>query len=156
VIAGDGPFRSEYEQKAHRLGIARNVSFIGLIQDPLGEGLYESCDIACQVSRWEEAFGLTIAEAMACGRPVVGTRVGGIPEIIADGVSGYLVDRGDVAAIAENIICLAKDPMRRASFGQAGRDICIMNFDLMKNVASLVRFYLSCFDDSISSEYEKS
>ena len=85
------------------------MTFSGQVQDPLGEGLYGASDIVCQVSRWEEAFGLTIAEAMASARPVIATRVGGIPELVAHGEYGYLVERGDYADLADKIVLLAED-----------------------------------------------
>jgi glycosyltransferase involved in cell wall biosynthesis len=138
VFAGDGPRRPEYERVAEQLGISANVSFLGEVKDPLGEGLYASCDIVCQVSRWEEAFGLTIAEAMASQKPVIATRVGGIPEIVEDGKSGFLIERGDTRALAEKILLLADAPGLRESMGQAGRGICREKFDLRKNVAMLI------------------
>lgn len=141
VFAGDGPCRREYEQKARQLGIDRSVTFTGVVTDPLGEGLFAAADIVCQPSRWQEAFGLTIAEAMASGRPVIGTRVGAIPELIVDGETGYLVDRGDVAAIAERIVTLAHDTPLRESLGQAGQRRCQRRFGLTANVAALVKEY---------------
>ena len=74
ILAGEGPQRQEYERMAAELGISGRVTFTGRVRDPLGEGFWAACDIACQVSRWQEAFGLTIAEAMAAGRPLIGTR----------------------------------------------------------------------------------
>ena len=93
VLAGDGSSRDQYVQLVERLGLADHVTFTGLVQDPMGDGLFDAADIVCQVSRWQEAFGLTIAEAMSAAKPVIGTRVGGIPELICDGQTGYLVDR---------------------------------------------------------------
>jgi len=141
LIVGDGPCRGDYERIAEELGIAKNVSFLGVVNDPLGEGLYAACDIVCQVSRWEEAFGLTIAEAMASERPVIATRVGGIPELVQDGETGYLVERGDCDALAERILRLAQDANLRESLGQTGRKVCRSEFDLTRNVATLIRHY---------------
>jgi glycosyltransferase involved in cell wall biosynthesis len=141
LLAGDGPHREEFEQLAIQLGISSQVTFSGRIRDPLGDGLWAACDIACQVSRWQEAFGLTIAEAMAAGKPLIGTRTGAIPELIEDGISGLLVEPGNAAAIAEKILSLTGDPRRKCEFGQAGRRICQEKFDLRKNVATLIRHY---------------
>ena len=110
LLAGDGPQRQEYERLAVQLGISAQVTFTGRVRDPLGEGLWAACDIACQVSRWQEAFGLTIAEAMASGKPVIGTRTGAIPELIDNRRSGFLVEPGDSVALAEKISLLARDP----------------------------------------------
>jgi glycosyltransferase involved in cell wall biosynthesis len=141
IFAGEGRCRQEYEQTAERLGLGPHVTFTGRLQDPMAEGAFAAADIVCQVSRWEEAFGWTIAEAMASGKPLVATRVGGIPEVVADGKSGYLVDRGDVAAMAEKILSLAAAPALCASLGETGRQICETKFDMKKNVAALIRFY---------------
>jgi len=141
VVAGDGPLRHEYERTAERLGISGNVSFAGVVGDPLREGLYAACDIACQLSRWEEAFGLVIAEAMASRRPVIATRVCGIPEVVQDGESGYLVERGDCDVAAKRILCLAGDPRLRESLGKKGGEACRLRFDLSRNVAAVIHHY---------------
>lgn len=141
VLAGDGPLRGELESLARSLGIAGHVSFTGVVGDPLAEGLFAAADVCCQVSQWEEAFGLAIAEAMATGRPMIGTRVGGIPELIDDGVNGYLVNRGDVAGIAERMLQLVADPGVRAAMGERGRQICSQRFDVRHNVTSLLDKY---------------
>jgi glycosyltransferase involved in cell wall biosynthesis len=141
VLAGEGPQRHDLEQLAHDSGIASNVTFTGRIEDPLGEGLYAASDLVCQVSRWEEAFGLTIAEAMASKRPVIATRVGAIPELVDDGQSGCLVDRDDQAGLADRILLLAEDTKLREAMGKAGSEICRTKFDLTTNVTSLIRHY---------------
>ena len=141
LLAGDGPQRQEFEQLAAQLGISSRVTFSGRVRDPLGEGLWAACDIACQVSRWQEAFGLTIAEAMAAGKPLIGTRTGAIPELIEDEKSGLLIEPGDTTALAENILSLAGDARRRCEMGQIGRLKCQEKFDLQKNVAALIDHY---------------
>jgi L-malate glycosyltransferase len=93
------------------------------------------------VSRWGEVFGWVIAEAMAYGRPVVATRVGGIPEVVSEPESGLLIPRGDVAALTENVVALMDDPARRISMGKAGREKVQTCFDLQKNVAQLLESY---------------
>jgi glycosyltransferase involved in cell wall biosynthesis len=82
-----------------------------------------------------------IAEAMAHGKPVVATRVGGIPELVSGGRSGFLVDRGDTAAMSKRILTLLDDPAMRARMGEAGRETVANKFDLRKNVAQLITSY---------------
>src|SRR5262249_12868243 len=130
VLVGDGEDRQRFMNQAQELGIAERVTWTGLIRDPFGEGVYEAADIVCQVSRWEEAFGQVISEAMACGKPVIGTRVGGIPEVIDDAVSGFLVARGDVEAMAERIQKLVMDRTLRQQMGETGREIAQERFNL--------------------------
>ena len=117
------------------------MTWTGMIEDPFGEGVFDAADVVCQFSVWEEVFGWMIAEAMAHGKPVVASRVGGIPELITDGVSGHLVDRGDTEVMSERILKLLADPELRASMGQAGRETVAAKFDLRKNVSQLVRSY---------------
>ena len=91
VLAGEGAQREEYMARTKEMG--DHFTWTGLVDDPLASGIYSAADVVCQLSRWEEAFGWTNTEAMLCGKPVVATRVGGVPEIIEDGVSGFLVPR---------------------------------------------------------------
>ena len=82
-----------------------------------------------------------IAEAMAHGKPVVGTRAGGIPELIEDGVSGYLVDRGDLEAMSDCVLAILNDEEARIQMGRAGRETVKTKFDLRKNVTQLIAAY---------------
>jgi glycosyltransferase involved in cell wall biosynthesis len=141
VIVGEGPFRERYVRSAGEMGLGEHVTWTGLIEDPFTAGVYEAADVVCQVSQWEEVFGWVIAEAMAYGKPVVATRVGGIPELVADGESGRLVDRGDVPELARVLLNLLEDPARREAMGAAGRRRVSAAFDLEKNVAQLVDLY---------------
>ena len=141
VIVGDGPFRDEYEHRAREMGLKERVTWTGLVEDPFSAGVYDAADILCQVSRWEEVFGWVIAEAMAYRRPVVATRVGGIPELLTDGDTGFLVERGDVEGLATKLLTLIDNPGRRRSMGIAGRARVDERFDLRKNVSRLLRAY---------------
>jgi L-malate glycosyltransferase len=141
VIVGEGAFRREYMAKARELGLDDHLTWTGLVEDPFTAGVYDAADIVCQMSRWEEVFGWVIAEAMAYGRPVIGTRVGGIPEVVSDQESGFLIDRADVKALAEKVLTLIDDPRRRIAMGAAGRQKVQARFDLQKNVMQLMESY---------------
>jgi glycosyltransferase involved in cell wall biosynthesis len=141
VIVGEGAFRDEYMAKGRELGLEGHVTWTGLVEDPFTAGVYDATDILCQASRWGEVFGWVIAEAMAYGRPVVATRVGGIPEVVSEQESGLLVDRGDVAALTKSVLALVDDPSRRVAMGKAGREKVQTLFDLQKNVTQLVDSY---------------
>jgi glycosyltransferase involved in cell wall biosynthesis len=141
MLVGDGAKRDEYMEQADALGIAGHVTWTGMVEDPFGEGVFAAADLVCQFSRWEEVFGWMIAEAMAHGKPVVATRVGGIPELIEEGLSGYLVSRGDTAAMSERILRLLGDPELRQRLGANGRDTVAARFDLRKNVTQLIGSY---------------
>ena len=141
LLAGEGKHRAEYMAMARDLGMETHFTWTGLVHNPVAEGLYTAADVVCQVSRWEEAFGWVIAEAMAAGRPLVATRVGGIPELVADGVSGFLVPTRAPAEIAQRVIQLLEDPALRARMGAAGRQAAEQKFDLERNLDALMLAY---------------
>jgi glycosyltransferase involved in cell wall biosynthesis len=141
VLAGEGAHRAEYMVRAAAAGIADHFTCTGLLADPLASGVYQAADVVCQLSRWQEAFGWMIAEAMACFRPVVATRVGGIPEIVEDAVSGYLVPRRQPAAAAERILSLLADHDLRQAMGIRARRAVESRFNLQSTVAQLLDLY---------------
>ena len=141
VFVGEGPARASYAQAARQAGIGDHVTFTGPLLDPVAEGVFAEADVICQVSRWQEAFGWTIIEGMSFGRPVVGTRVGGIPELIQDGVTGYLAECGDVQQIASLVLSLLRDPAARDRMGRAARAAVEAKFDLRATVRQLVGLY---------------
>jgi glycosyltransferase involved in cell wall biosynthesis len=126
---------------ARHFGMEKHFTWTGQVQNPVAEGLYTAADVVCQVSRWEEAFGWVIAEAMAAGRPLVATRVGGIPELVADGGNGFLVPTRAPAEIARRVIQLLEDPALRAKMGAAGRQAAEQKFDLERNLDALMLAY---------------
>ena len=141
VLVGDGAYRKQYMKDVAAMGIADRVTWTGMVEDPFGEGVFAAADVVCQFSRWEEVFGWMIAEAMAHGKPVVATRVGGIPELITDGESGFLVERGDTATMSMRLLTLLADRELRVRMGQSGRETVSERFDLRKNVAQLINSY---------------
>jgi glycosyltransferase involved in cell wall biosynthesis len=141
VFVGDGQLLTEYRNLAGSLGLNNKVTFTGQLADPLAAGVFAAADLVCQVSRWEEAFGLVIAEAMAAARPVLATRTGGIPELVSDGVTGYTVERGDVEAMTSRILELASSKGLCVSFGEAGQKICREKFDHRTNVTQVMNLY---------------
>ncbi len=97
VIAGDGEYRSVLEERARERGIAERVEFLGpIISDRLPQ-YYSAVDVVALGSYANETFSIMSAEAMACARPVVGSRFGGIPEVIADGETGFLAEPENAA-----------------------------------------------------------
>jgi glycosyltransferase involved in cell wall biosynthesis len=141
VFVGEGAFREQYTRDALAMGLGDHITWTGLVKDPFGEGVYDAADIVCQVSNWEEVFGWVIAEAMAYGKPIVGTRVGGIPEVVTDGQTGFIVDRGAADAMANRILKLVSDPELRSRMGQAGAQAVSDRFDLRVNVRKLMKLY---------------
>jgi glycosyltransferase involved in cell wall biosynthesis len=141
LLIGEGPRRQDFMALARELKIESRVTFAGEVSDPVADGAYAASDIVCQVSRWEEVFGYVIAEAMSCGKPMLATRVGGIPELVTDGETGYLVERRDVAAMADRLRRLLADPLLRRQMGERGRAAAAERFDHRNNVSELLELY---------------
>jgi starch synthase len=88
-----------------------------------------------------EPLGIVNLEAMACGTAVVASRVGGIPEVVSDGVTGLLVPPDDPAALAAALNALVRDPARAARYGQAGRDRAVAEFSWQTVAAETAALY---------------
>ncbi|WP_350346116.1 N-acetyl-alpha-D-glucosaminyl L-malate synthase BshA [Heyndrickxia faecalis] len=116
LLVGDGPEMTVVSRLVAQCGIEKDVLFLGK-QDRLEE-LYAISDLMLLLSE-KESFGLVALEAMACGVPCIGTRVGGIPEVITDGVNGYLCALGDVSDVARKAVRLLEDPGLYAAFSKA-------------------------------------
>ena len=121
LVAGDGPARGELEERAAALCVDGAVRFAGWVAPDDVPDLINSATVVVMPSRWEEAFGLVALEAALMARPVVATRVGGLPEVVAEGETGLLVAREDSAALAEAVIALLSQPERAAQMGQTAR-----------------------------------
>jgi len=109
VMVGDGPDRDPAQREAVRLGVQHNVRFAGRVDDVAD--LLRGGDLFLLPSE-TESFGLAALEAMACGVPVIASRVGGLPEVVTEGESGFLATVGDVSTMTERAIEVLRDPER--------------------------------------------
>jgi len=138
VMVGDGPERGACIYKAEKLGVAEDVLFVGKqgrIADYLGVS-----DIFLLPSELE-SFGLAALEALACEVPVIATRIGGIPEVVTDGETGYLSEVGDTDDMAVNTGQLLEDENLRRAFGQKGRETAVMRYGSDKIIPQYIAFY---------------
>jgi glycosyltransferase involved in cell wall biosynthesis len=92
-IVGDGPVRAQLEAQASHLGVEARTTFHGFVTEP--QRLMAAVDVVTVPSTWDEAFPAVALEAMSLGRPVVGSRIGGLPEMIEDGADGLLAEKGN-------------------------------------------------------------
>jgi glycosyltransferase involved in cell wall biosynthesis len=138
LIVGDGELREPLERQVRDLGLNRHVRLTGFRPDVLG--LMKSFDIFA-MSSVTEGLGSAVLEAMACARPIVATRAGGLPEAIADGETGRLVPPHDEAALAAAIVAMLRNPDERATFGAAGRARVERDFSIDQLVTGTLRVY---------------
>ncbi|UCG17195.1 MAG: glycosyltransferase [Phycisphaerales bacterium] len=145
-IVGDGPLQTELAELARELNLENVVRFLGpRAQDEL-PGIYAEADLFVLASvvgkdGAEEGQGLVFAEAQAAGLPVTGTRIGGIPEAVLDGESGFLVPQRDVDALAEKLLDLVRHPHLWPEMGRAGRTFVEKHYDSHKLNDRLVEIY---------------
>ncbi len=142
-LVGDGPDRDEVEREAHRLGIARHCFYLGYQEDIAR--WYAAVDAVVLPSE-NEGTPVSVIEALAAGRPVVATRVGGVPDVVTDGKDGFLVEVGDVAALADRLARLAADADLRESMGAAGRARVLSRYAVDRLVDDVDRLYCALLE----------
>ena len=141
LVAGDGMDRPRAERIAGRLGVAGRVSFLGWLDRAAVARCHAEAAVVAVPSLWPEPFGIVGLEAMAYARPVVAFGVGGVPEWLADGETGHLVEPRDVTALADRIAALLADPVRAAAMGAAGRVRVEREFSAAAHVDRLLAVY---------------
>jgi len=140
IIGGDGILREYHIQLAEKLGIRSHIIFPGKV--PRGEvPLYFAASDIVVVPSLQEAWGLVATEAMACGRPIIASRVGGLPDQVIGGFNGFLVPPRDYKAIADKILYLLENPSEARRMGLNGRRLAEERFDIEKRVDRIVRLY---------------
>lgn len=141
-IIGTDIERSGYEahiaSTAARLGVSHAVRFLGFRSDIAA--VINQLDIVVSSSHYE-GFGRTLIEAMACERVVVATAVGGVPEVVADGSTGFLVAPRDANALADRVACLVQDASLRQRMGRAGRRRVQELFSIDSHISQIVDVY---------------
>jgi glycosyltransferase involved in cell wall biosynthesis len=137
IIIGDGPLREELRNLVMRLGLVERVSFLGVRDDV--QRLLPALDLFVLPSQ-HEGLGLVLLEAMAAGICCIGTRVGGIPEVIQDGLNGVLVPPADPAAMATAIDLLLEDRERCRQFAEAAK-ATVSSFSIARAMAEVADVY---------------
>ena len=144
-MVGDGPDRESVERRAHQLGIVRDSLFLGYQEDVAQ--FYAAFDALILPSA-NEGTPVSAIEALAGGRPVVATDVGGVPDVVRDGVDGFLVEPGDVDAMADRLARLAADADLRRRMGEAGAESVRERYAVERLLDDVDRLYRSLLDDT--------
>jgi glycosyltransferase involved in cell wall biosynthesis len=148
-IIGAALFREhDYEVSLHRIvqehGLEDLVEFVGF-QNDIAAAM-RSLDILVHASTVGEPFGQVIVQGMACGKPVIATNGGGVPEIVVDGKTGLLIPRNDAPAMAEAICTLLADEQRAKQMGVLGRQRVVERFTIQQSVIELTKIYEGLVD----------
>ena len=146
IIAGEGPLRPQLEDLICKLGMEKHVHLAGSLPAEEIKELLNNAHIFVLASVTaesgdQEGIPGSLKEAMATGLPVIATRHSGIPELVQDGVSGFLIPERDVDALAGKCEYLISHPQRRAEMGRAGRKFVEENFEISKLNRELVELY---------------
>jgi glycosyltransferase involved in cell wall biosynthesis len=138
--SGGDETATPYEQELRGSADPESVTFVGVLPQSEMPATYAAADLIACPSVWPEPFPGVVVEAMAARRPVVGSRVGGIPEQVRDGETGLLVPPGDPAALAAAIVACAENDERRRAYGRHGRaQVEALTWD--KTAATIHRLY---------------
>jgi glycosyltransferase involved in cell wall biosynthesis len=143
LLIGDGPERARIEQQAEESGLAEHVVITGFLQDV--RPVIAACDVMVLASRAVETFSISALEAMALGKPMVMTRIGGAPEQVTPGENGLLYPPGDIVALADALEQLA-DPDVRRRMGQEAVERVTARFD----VGTMVKGFDAALADLVS------
>jgi N-acetyl-alpha-D-glucosaminyl L-malate synthase BshA len=138
LIVGEGPELSRAEQTIDELGVRAHVELLGETQDVVG--LLSVSDLFLLPSL-QESFGLSALEAMACGVPVVASNVGGLPEVVIDGVTGFLHPPTAIERMADSAILILSDPALHRRMAAAGVRVAIERFSADRVVPQYAALY---------------
>ena len=138
LVIGDGPLMRQHQKLVHESGLADAFIFLGNREDV--PSLLPVFDVSVLCSLYE-GISITILESMAAGKPVVATHVGGTPEVVKDGLTGYLVPPENPKELAEKIRCLLESPTLAKSMGTAGREFVEREFSYARMIEETKQVY---------------
>ena len=137
-LVGDGPDREAVEELASELGVTRHVLFVGYQREVAP---YYAFFDALALPSANEGTPVVAIESLAAARPVVATRVGGVEDVVSDGIDGFLVEPGSVEGVTDALARLAVDPVLRAQMGAAGRERVIPRYRVSRLVDDVDELY---------------
>lgn len=145
-IAGTGPEEEPLKALAAELGVADRVQWLGALPNREVAHFYQSLDVVVLPSR-QESFGVTAVEGSACGRPIIASRVGGLPEVVTDKETGLLIPPGNAHELALAMEYMLEHPEERKRMGEAGRAFVLAHYDWQENVTEMEKVYREVLGD---------
>ena len=144
IVGGSGPMREYYTNLSRKLGVIDNISFVGYIPDENLAEYYNGCKLFVLPSTdpTREGFGIVLLEAMACGRPVISTKITGVAKDIADRGAGIVVEPENTKALARAIRAILSDHNLADAMGAAGRSLVLEKYSSEKIADTMIKIYL--------------
>ena len=140
-IIGDGPLKNQLTDQAKKLRINKNTEFLGIVNNV--QKILKNCDILVQPSIFREGLGMAIIEGMCLGKPVIASNIGGIPEVVDNGVNGYLIPPGDYESLIAMLEKLIQNRKLRKKMGKKGRKKYEKYFNACEMIKTIEELYNS-------------
>jgi glycosyltransferase involved in cell wall biosynthesis len=140
LLVGDGPLRADLERRVGELGLRERTVFTGRVPPDEVPECIQAMDVVVHTSL-REGIARVLPQAGAVGKPIVTFELDGAPEVVKDGISGYLVPPLDTSLLARRTVELLADPTRRTLMGEAGRQFAERNFSVERMVARINEQY---------------
>lgn len=140
-IVGDGPLKEALTCHAQSIDTSRTIEFLGHRNRSDVIELVKRCRFLVLPSEWYEVLGYAILEAFACAKPVIASHIGGIPELVTDGKTGYLFTPGDTGDLASKITTIIADPQKSMKLGLNGRKMIEENLNGEIHYTRLMELY---------------
>ena len=141
IVVGEGAMRPAYEEMSRQMGLDGRVVFAGKVAQDELPAYYSASDMVVIPSRPPEAFGLALAQGMAAAKPVIGSNIPGVRTVVKDSETGFLIEPGNIAALAERIEQLARDPELRGRMGCQGRMRMVQGYTWRRSGERLLAVY---------------
>jgi glycosyltransferase involved in cell wall biosynthesis len=146
IVGGNGSLLQYHEKLAAELGVSQKIIFTGKISSD-DVPYYNALSNVVVVPSLQEAFGLVVSEAMACGKPIIGSNVGGIRDQIIDGSTGFLIEPREPLKIAEKILWLMTNPEEAKRMGINGRKRVEQKYNIENRAKSIINLYVKLLRD---------
>jgi glycosyltransferase involved in cell wall biosynthesis len=147
LVIGDGDLRPVYQQQAVALGIAERVLFVGAIDHHATPPFFRAADVTVLPSSPPESFGLVLIESLACGTPVIASNIPGVRTVVDDDSDGFLVEAGNIEALADAIRHMVRDETVRQEMGRRGRAKVEARYDWTQIGVRLETIYQHVLED---------